>query len=275
MTQFLIGMAIVLPVMIVLAVFNKSQRAIWVTVSVCLGVAAAGALFLKLADVEFLDQSSGSYVFGDDENTSKKHRRGKDKEEEEGEEPAYYLDIVRCLLENDDVDNARQILLEYGQNISYDANYLTLTAQVYDLTGYADRAKRILDSLEDADLEAEDVSGKISKEAETAAMAFQAIRQLSEGQGGYIGNEDELYSYIDDWADDGFGFCGLPSLDKAVLAADLFRRDYSDIAKSIMNTPDSDTLLVASQLSRRGLLDDSDIRVRSSILNRRRPRIRS
>ncbi len=271
MTQILIGTGLCIPILVLLSVVHKKRRMVWVSMSVFFAVILAGGIVMAASGLAPLDVETGKYAFfGSDEKESKSSRKSdrkkdrkskKDDEDESNEEN--YLDIVRYLMDEGDLDTAKNILNECASVINYNGEYLEVVADLYDLTDYSDRANRITDALKDFDIETGDSKRKLNSDSVLAAQAFSAIRALTamENGNGYYSNEDkeEMYSYIEDWADSGFPLSGLPSLRKAVLAADLLMGEYNSIAQAVMNDPDADTLLIASQLSRKGYLKDSDI----------------
>lgn len=70
-----------------------------------------------------------------------------------------------------------------------------------------------------------------------------------------------------DWLKAGFPYSELPSMNRTLLATELYLHDYTNIANSVMSDPDGDTLIVASQLIRNGKLDDEDTANNSSSLS--------
>ncbi|GEM_PF-1171558 len=260
MIQIIIGIGVVLALTIALAVLHKRRRAVWVSVAACMSAALAGGILCAVSEIEPIDPDSGTYLSSGDEKSSSSSSAASD-EDAEG-----YLDVVRCLLDDNDVPGAQQILKEYGENIGYSSDYLRIVADMYEYTDLPERAEMLRDSLGETSEKpgkTEKKKSKREKSAEAAAKAYHAISALTaiENNGGYYGSEDrtELYQSIKDWADSGYAYSDLPALNKAQLASELYLHEYTQIAKRVMESPDGNSLIVASQLIRNGRISEGSM----------------
>ncbi len=266
MIYITIALFAALVVAVIFAILNKKKRIVWMWTSALYVLLAAGSVALTAADKELVDIDRGFYTITEPDKTSD----GLSETSEEDERG--YISIISWLLDEGETDLARTLLDEYSENAEYNAEYMSLVADVYEAEGNEERAEIIRNSLRGTAFETGNLSVRMDKDAEAAAKAYYAINELSSGtdeSGYYYGDLDvnTLYEYIKDWADRDFPFSKLPSINRALLAAELYLHDYTNTANNVMTNPDGDTLIVASQLIRSGKLGDDDIRDNSFILS--------
>lgn len=235
-------------------------------IAVCFAVVLAAAAGFTAAGIEPIDLNTGLYFVKESDGASKRSI-SEDEEDKRG-----YIDVIRYLTDKGEIDDAQQLLKEYGENAEYDSDYMCIVAEVYDAAGNSERADFIRNSLEGTHFEINESERKRNDKAEISTKAYYAVREISTGTDSYdfySGELDEsiLYEYMRDWLKAGFPYSELPSMNRTLLATELYLHNYTNIANSVMSDPDGDTLIVASQLIRNGKLDDEDTANNSSSLS--------
>lgn len=255
MLQCLIGMGIILAVTIVLAILHKKQRMVWVYTSVFFVASLIIGGFFYAKNITPFDFGNGKYLFS--MNELEKHKS------DNIENSKDYLSLVSCLLDEGEVSEAEILLKEYGENIEYSKDYLRLVADVYEADDLSYRAEAIRKSIGVKAKSGRKNAKKYDGTTEKAAKGYLAVRSLTDAEmnGDYLSYEEksDYYSIIKEWADTNYQYSELPSLKKAQLAAELYLHNYVEIAKNVMDDPDGEELIVASQLIRNGSVQKKDI----------------
>lgn len=259
MIQIIIGIAIVTAAAIVLAVFHKKKRTVWRGTSVCFAAVLAAAIVMAVTETVPVDLDTGLYFSGGSASKKTDMNRSVSMNDESG-----YIDLIQYLVKKDDIVHAKQLLNEYSNIAEYSPEYMNLVADVYDAGGNPERASTIRKSLNGTAFEINDKEDPDNEDAFISANAFYAVCELSDNikkNGYYSGEIDEetLYKYMRYWLDAGAPYSDLPSMNRALLAAELYLHDYTNIANDVMSDPDGDTLIIASQLIRNGKIDAEDI----------------
>lgn len=296
MLQVIIGISVALAGTIALAIFHKLRRKVWIGVSACTAAALAGSIVCMAAEFDPFDTDSGTYLFSEDSRSSSDSssheeipadyldiirylmQSGRVNEaqkllHEYGENYEYDDNYLSLIADVYDATGCPERAVKLRNALGIDAKPASDDEIKENSSSDIDESddlpfapstpgkKSGKDNDKDDDDETiSDISSvKLNKKASSAAKAYQAICELSDYQNGnyYISDTTELYRCIKDWADSEYPYSGLPSLKRAQLASELYLHNYNDIARNVMNDPDSDSLIVASQLVRKGSISNS------------------
>lgn len=288
MLPILIGIGIALAGSLALAVFRKPHRTVWLGVSGCTAAAFLVSIVCSAAGVLPFHPDTGAY-FSDGQRAGDSGAEEKASDyleivrylldagrtndaqkllREYGENYEYnneYLSLVADVYAaSGNPERANKLRASLGIPVKETESEPVVTATSNPVSGipavtaagdpYSDP---FLEDVEDAF----DSSAKMEKNVSVAAKGYRAICELTDliQRKKNINRTamNEHYRSIRDWANTHYIFSGLPSLRRAKLAAELYLHDYSDIARSVMNDPSSDSLIVASQLVRNGSISNS------------------
>lgn len=258
--QFTLGLVPVLVASVLLAVLRKKGKTVWVVSSVCLALLVGGGIFAAAKDLDrSWDPFTSEMTLRAEEtlpDESKSSEQGKDD----------YLGLVRTLLDDGRVADAERFLHEYAETGGYGNDYLCLTALVDRAKGMTDQAERLASALAKRGVSAsrlENVGARPNEDTKSAAEVYRYVNDLAaySREDGYYGHYDmeTILPTLRQWLENGAPCSSLPTMNRVWLAAQLYLQNYRSLANDILRNPSGDSLIVVSQLLRKGEVNDRDL----------------